>query len=345
MLRSTRENHGNYTFRTYVQRGLELCSPKLFFEYRDEYLSDWKTFRSILLMLDYYCCLVRYGTTICDFFEYQFWKKSAYERSKYISMFYSRKIQKVFNTGDKEVYLDKTVFNKKFAAFRTAAEFEFTQDTTVSEFQDFVHKANGKIIAKPFMGASGWGIFIPDVSTEEKAVEVYNKLKSDGNYFCEELFIQDGILHDLNPSSVNTVRIFTLYDGSNVHVMACCLRIGGGKACVDNIHSGGMICELDAKTGVVIGPGYNLKGERYFYHPVSNIFLMGIQIPQWSRVIKMVKEAAMVCPNLGHSAWDIAIGNTKIHFIEANEQGNFDAPQTASQRGYKPDYLPYMNNR
>ena len=345
MLRSTRENHGNYTLKTYIQRGLELCSPKLFFEYRDDYLPDWKTFRSLLLMLDYYCCLLRYGTIICDFFEYQFWRKSAYERGKYISMFYSRKIQKAFNKGDKEVYLDKTVFNKKFAAFRTTADFDFAQGGDVSDFLDFVHKANGKIIAKPFMGASGWGIFIPDVSTDEKAIEVYNQLKVDGNYFCEELFIQDGVLHDLNPSSVNTVRIFTLHDGSEVHVMSCCLRIGGGKECVDNIHSGGMICEVDTESGIIIGPGYNLKGEKTVFHPISKIMLVGIQIPQWQRVINLVKEAAMLYPELGHSAWDIAVGEKDISFIEANEQGNFDAPQTAFQRGFKPDYLPFMNKK
>ena len=82
-----------------------------------------------------------------------------------------------------------------------------------------------------------------------------------------------------------------------------------------------------------------MTGNKYNYHPVTHKLLLGIQIPQWEKIKLLVKEAALVCPRIGHMAWDIAVSNDKICFIEVNEQGNFDLPQTACQRGYKKDYI------
>ena len=75
-------------------------------------------------LLDYYWCLARYGATVTDYFEYEFWKKRHCERKTYITMLYSRKIQKMFNKGDVEVFLDKVKFNKAYAKYRTIKSYE-----------------------------------------------------------------------------------------------------------------------------------------------------------------------------------------------------------------------------
>ena len=159
------------------------------------------------------------------------------------------------------------------------------------------------------------------------------------DYMAEELFIQTGSLHEANPSCLNTVRIFTLFNGKEVYLMCAGVRIGGGKGVVDNIHSGGMVCELEKETGTIIGPGYNLLGEKFVHHPVSGILLPGLVVPNWDKVLKVIREAAMVSPNIGHTAWDVAVSETDVTLIEANEQGNFDLIQSCSQRGCKRDYL------
>lgn len=345
MYRSTKENKGNYTVKTFISRGLELTSIKLFNYYIKSYLPKQSKVTNLIMFFDYFSTLVRYGAVVADYFEYQFWKKKNVERAEYVTMFFSRKIQKIFNKGDKTIFIDKVKFNKVYAEFRTIKSMDLSTDEfSVKDFIEFVKSCNRKILIKPLMGASGRGIYKADVSTDEKAIALFEMIKKEGkDYLAEEIFQQTGSLHKVNPTCLNTVRIFTLNDGKNVYLMCAAARIGGGKGIVDNIHSGGMVCELEKETGVIIGPGYNLHGDRFVHHPVSGMLIPGIVVPQWPRVLEIVKKAATVTPNIGHSAWDVAVSETDITLIEANEQGNFDLIQTCCQRGCKKDYLKVIN--
>ena len=345
MYNSTKENNGNYTISTFIKRGLELTSIKEFNRFAKIYLPRTNYIRKFFLLLDYYTSLMRYAAIVSDYFEYQFWKKKNVERAEYVTMFFSRKIQKIFNKGDKTVFIDKVKFNKVYADFRSVQSMDLsTEQFSEQDFVKFVKACNRKVLMKPLMGASGQGIYKADVSTDEKAVALFNKIKKDGiEYMAEEIFQQTGPLTLADPSCLNTVRIFTLNDGKNVYLMCAGVRIGGGKGIVDNIHSGGMVCELDKATGTIISPGYNLQGERFVQHPVTGVLLPGLVVPQWNKVLETVKKAALVTPNIGHSAWDVAVSETDITLIEANEQGNFDLIQSCSQRGCKKDYLKVIN--
>lgn len=332
MLYSTKENHGNYSITSYIKRGVELCSPKELLSYQRDYLPEIGWCRKMFLYLDYYCCLIKYGATVCDYFEYQFWKKRSCERKEYATKRKAQKIQNFFNVGDKEIVIDKKIFNKRFADFRSVKNFYF-DESSEDEFIAFVKDCSHNVIAKPYMGASGMGIFKPDVSTEEKARKVYKDLKANGEYFIEETFVQTGILGLVNPSSVNTIRIYTLHDGNEVHLMDAFVRFGGSTECVDNIHAGGMVCEIDAKTGDVVGKGYNLMGKETCYHPISGMLLPGIKIPQWSEVVSSIMKAAELIPEIGYLGWDVAVSDDKVCIIEANEVGNLDLVQCGSQNG------------
>lgn len=297
------------------------------------------------MMLDYYTALLRYGATVSDYFEYQFWKKNNTARAEYVTMLFSRKIQKKFNKGDKTAFLDKIKFNQIYGAFRSIKSMDLSTDEhSVEDFISFVKKCDRKILMKPLMGASGQGIYKADVSTDEKAAALFNKVKTSNiDYMAEEIFQQSGPLNKANPACLNTVRIFTLYDGKDIYLMCAGVRIGGGKGIVDNIHAGGMVCEIEKETGTIIGPGYNLIGHRFVRHPISGVLLPGLVIPQWTKVLDTIKKAAMVTPSIGHSAWDIAVSETDVTLIEANEQGNFDLIQCCSQKGCKKDYLKVIN--
>lgn len=297
------------------------------------------------MRLDYLLSLIKYGATVTDYFEYQFWKKKSGERAKYITMLYSRKIQKFFNKGDKTVFIDKIKFNSIYSSFRSLKSIDLSSDNVNEDtFVDFVKACDRNIIMKPLMGASGHGIYKPDVSTDEKTRNLFGEIRNQKvDYLAEQIFTQTGSLNSVNPASLNTVRMFTLCNGKDVYLMGAGLRIGGGKAIVDNIHAGGMVCELDLETGTVIGPGYNLMGDKFAWHPVTKVLIPGLVVPQWKNVLKIIKKAALINPNLAHSAWDVAVSETEICLIEANEQGNFDLLQSATQRGFKEDYKKALN--
>lgn len=128
MYKSTKENHGKYTIFSYVQRGLELCSPKLFREFKKRYLPNTGGVKSFLMLLDYYSSLIRFGATVTDYFEYQFWKKRNIERAEYVTMLFSRKIQKMYNHGDMEVFIDKVKFNERYSDFRSIKSFDLSTE-------------------------------------------------------------------------------------------------------------------------------------------------------------------------------------------------------------------------
>ncbi len=344
MYDSKKKDDGTYSLKNYISRGLELVEPKILNNYINKYLPGTGFFRKTSLFFDYYFCLARYGAIVPDYFEYQFWKKRACERKKYITMKMNKQIKKAFNHEKTGVFRNKMLFNEKFAKYRNLHTFDFEKGT-VEEFLEFVEKCNRNIIAKPLTGYSGHGIEKPDVSTDELAKKAYEELKATNDFFCEEAFVQDGVLHEINPTSVNTVRVYTIFDGEKVHVTATNVRFGGGMACVDNIHSGGMCCEVDEKTGYVIGAGFNLSGDKYIYHPATNKMIPGIKIPNWEEVMRSVTEAAAMFKDQGYVAWDIAVSESKVSIIEGNDGGNFDLPQVCSERGMKEVYAGLLKAR
>lgn len=341
MYRSIKRDDGTYSKSGYIKRALELIGPSELKKYFNQVLPDSGAVSRIGMSLDYYGCLVKYGATVADYFEYEFWKKRAVERKKYITKKYSQKIQKTFNTGSIKPLSDKLLFNQNFKKFRGSITY-FTFDKSEEEFIEFVHECDRNIIAKPITGFSGNGIFKPDVSTDEKARSVYKELKATNDYFFEKVFIQTGILGEIHPYAVNTIRFYTLNTGKEVHPMFAAVRFGGNKEPVDNIHSGGMSCEVDLESGCIVGKGYNLKGDSFTTHPLSGKLIPGVQIPNWEKICETVKAAAQMLPDIGYIGWDVAVSNEEICLIEGNECANIDLPQTCGQRGLKPLYKQYM---
>lgn len=337
MYKSLKKEDGTYSCFGFLRQGWSLANPARFLSALHRRLPETSLLQSMGLLLDYYACLFRYGAIVADYFEYEFWKKRACVRKEYITMMMNKKIKRVFNHEPTGVFRNKLLFNEKFAEFRNLRCFDFGKGSK-DDFLSFVRACGGDIIAKPLTGYSGHGIHKPDVSTPELAGACYDKLKASGEFFCEETFRQTGILHDVNPSSVNTIRIYTLNDLGEIVIPFAGIRFGGSAACVDNIHANGMCCEVDLTSGIVIGRGFNLSGNRFLRHPVSGLMLIGIQIPRWPEVLDSVRRAALVYPNQGHIAWDVAVGDDKVSIIEGNDGGNFDLPQVCTQCGCKALY-------
>ena len=343
MYNSTKKEDGTYTKLAFIKRGWELVNPRYFYKYGNDYLHNYSFLKKTSMLFDYYWCLLKYGAIIPDYFEYKFYEKKDCLRSQYLTMKDNKVIKKLFNNEPRGIFRNKMLFNELYADCRNLRTFTF--DKSYVDFVTFVDSCKGNIIAKPYTGFSGGGIHKPCVDKNENMRDVYDSLKNDGQFFCEEAFVQTGILGTVNPSSVNTLRIYTIHDGTKVHITATLIRFGGGKSCVDNIHGGGMCCEIDTETGIIVGPGYDLSGKKYYKHPVSNIFLPGLKIPNWQEVLELVIKAASRFPEQGHIAWDIAVSNEKISIIEGNDGGNFDVPQVGMQRGLKKEYQDLIKEK
>ena len=82
----------------------------------------------------------------------------------------------------------------------------------------------------------------------------------------EDVAIQNKVINDIYPLSVNTIRIVTL----NKVVVAALLRIGNDGNVVDNFNHGGMVTTINIETGIIEYPAIDKSGNVFEVHPETN---------------------------------------------------------------------------
>ena len=105
------------------------------------------------------------------------------------------------------------------------------------------------------------------------------------------------------------------------------IRIGNGKNVVDNFNHGGMYSVVNEK-GIIDKPAIDKKSNIYEVHPVTNTKIVGFEIPYFKQVIKLVKEAAKIVPEVGLVGFDVAITNNGPVLIEGNQLPGYDIYQS-----------------
>ena len=282
--------------------------------------------RSIAWLSELYCFL-RHGCSPDDYFRYEFYKKSDYERSRFITYRRSQRLIKQYNNPEFTKYFqEKQLFNKKFNEF-LGREWIDCGKVSGDEFARFVHR-HGYILMKPFGGGQGKGIF----KLSDKDIRTF-EFEHHKDFLAEQIIVQHPKMAMLNRSSVNTVRVLT-FKGK---VIACALRIGGEGAIVDNLHSNGVCAHLDVKTGIIDSLCINNKLEKFLYHPGSHLQLVGFQVPNWDKVIHTAKAAARVVPEVQYVGWDIAVTENGTALIEGNHDPGHDVVQMIAQTGLYRD--------
>lgn len=196
-------------------------------------------------------------------------------------------------------------------------DWMYMPDHSEDEIRQFIsnHK---KCIAKPTDKSQGEGItvFTPESTDAETFISLHKKDK----YILEDFITQHPAMADLNPTSVNTIRIVTARKNERIYFVGAALRCGGENAVVDNFHCGGVGFPLDLETGIVCAPGKNLSNihARQLVSPATGHIVVGFQVPHWDELIRTVKEAASVLEELGYLAWDIAITPSGVDIVEVN---------------------------
>lgn len=174
--------------------------------------------------------------------------------------------------------------------------------------------------------SSGHGIHVYKGETVDELIEQ--------SCMLEEFVEQAQELSTLNPSSVNTVRVYTVLDKKgDAHILSASLRVGGKGSEVDNYHSGGVGYPIDPETGVIMAAGADILGRRYLYHPGTGAKTIGFEIPRWEQLKSFVFSACTVTPKARLIAWDIAVLTDGFELIEGNYDGDPGFMQTPSGEG------------
>lgn len=316
-----------------------------------EYISSCTGWSDGLIELEILETIASSGCSYEDFARCHMWELTLEERGKFIGGDVFRRLR--FDNNDfvvgSPIFDYKNAFEEKFDSLISRRHFEFNDEMPKDVF---FKKIDGlsSIVVKPDRGSYGNGIEILACNESYlKNGELYDYLKGIGKpLVIEEKIKQCDVLEELSPTSVNTLRIVTLRHDDETHVLQCVLRCGVGEV-VDNIHSGGLVVEVDRETGVCKGDAVDYFGNLIEKHPITGVSFKGLQVPNIADAITLAQEASKVVPECKLIGWDIAITQNGADLVEGNLKADYDAGQMAhlgvAWEGLRETVVaPYMNS-
>ena len=295
-----------------------------------------------ILTIDIIYCALRYGAGYYDYQEFEFYNLTNKERKTYLTRVKNNNIIKTYNNRTDFYKLDdKGVFNETYKAF-IKRDFLIINDDNYDEFLKFTSK-HKKIIAKIINGEGGKGISVLEVN-KENAESSFKELLNNKQTLIEEVIVQNKEISRLYSGSVNTLRLFTFFDGENAYVLNSVFKIGNGGV-TDNFSSGSMYTFTD-ENGVVIVPAIDQNDNIYEVHPITKEKIVGFKVPLYDEACRLVCEAAKLSPTIKYIGWDVAITDDSPVIIEGNSYpGVFQIKPSLTDNhvGLIPKYQKYMN--
>ena len=207
----------------------------------------------------------------------------------------------------------------------------------LAKVSDFLLKpddlAFGKGIAKCQAKNGFVELIFPDKSGQKYDYHGFYRRYHAKNYLLEEYIRQHPVISAIYPQCVNSIRIHSInLHGKAEIVELSSLKIGQGEFSVTD-HTG--------YTSVGIKPDGRLYSRDYFFnsdtHPDTGVKFDSIILPYWQECLNLVKEAALLVPELTYIGWDVAITLTGPTIIEGNgEPASYNIQQTyeLQTRGY-----------
>jgi hypothetical protein len=301
----------------------------------------------VKLLFDMIYCSLRYGSSFVDYFNFRFYNKKHHEKKAYATMGYMYRFHKKVNDKNKINEVDnKNLFPIKFSKYCNKS-YSFQKHEKHKLLEVIKSKNGKKIVFKDPNSTAGKSIRICQITLNNQMLfidetpfdEFIKKhfLKSDSIYF-EDFIEQHDAINEISPSGVNTLRIITLINNNmQVEVIGSVFRISVDCP-IDNYSAGNLAAEIDPVSGIVITGGIRKRSSCDVYHnnhPSTGKKIKGFEIPFWKETIKMVKEAAIIVPEVRSVGWDVAITNKGPVLIEGNSKWNKDTWQIPAGFGKK----------
>ena len=296
----------------------------------------------LFILMDMITCGLVYGAGYYDYQEFEFYLLNKKERKTYLTRAKNNAIVKKYNDPQYfDLLDDKAKFNKKFAKY-IKREYLIIDGQNQKEFIDFLKK-HKEIIVKPVNGEGGKGVEKIFYQKNINFQGIYNTLIENNQTLIEECISQHDEVSKLYPDSVNTLRLFTFYDGTKAHVVNQVFKIGNGGV-TDNFSSGSMYTFVDEQ-GTILVPAIDREDKTYTVHPLTKENILGYQIPDFKKACDLVCEAAQKIPQIKYIGWDVAITKDGPAIIEGNSfPGVFQIkPSFKRGMGLIPTYQKYMD--
>lgn len=276
--------------------------------------------RRWLNLPDYMFCMLAFKCGCRDYFCGKFYEKTFGQRRNYITQFRKDALARKYNDSELACQVDnKASFDAMFTKY-LYRDWLDVDKSSMEEFQAFTER-HEEFFVKAVNTSGGKSIWKCRPAESGKTLKQLRK-KMKG-CILEEPIRQHPKMGTLHPTTVNTIRVNTVWSKGKPHVFAAVLRMGS-KGCVDNFHAGGgMGTEIDLNTGVAFTTAINMENERFLFHPVTGTQIVGFQIPNWDKVLEMVKQMASEVPQVRIIGWDIAVTEEGCCAVEGNSRCDF----------------------
>ena len=278
----------------------------------------------------------RTGCTPTEFFLYRFYELTEEQQDTYYIAKYQKIFQKKYGVDKDFVALlyDKERTNNYFAEY-VRRPWCVNTKVTFEQFNE-TFKDTDRVMYKPIAGHRGYGVEAIYL-TPENMKEVYDRLATYPEGVVEAFIKQHPEMCKLSPTSVNSLRFVTFSsnskpvtaDGKMMDIAYSIVRFGREGAIVDNLHSGGMVANVDLETGCLSTDGADRNGDLWVDHPDTGVTIKGFKVPYFEEAREMVKEAIATRKVEGYIGWDIAISENGPMLLEVNDRPGSDGLQTA----------------
>lgn len=288
-----------------------------------------------------------YGIRPHEYFMFKFEDKSAKERSSYLS---DKTKDQLLMQYYGQNWRDRLDFTKnKYGFYQHLKSFYQRDMILISERKDFETfcdfcNNHDSFIVKPLKCGGGKGIKIVHIQNHQQINQVFDELITNGSYVIEELIQQDERLSEFCSSSCNTVRVPSFRHGDNVRMSWPNMRFGRNGSVVDNAASGGVFALVDINSGELLMDAQDESGHVYEYHPDTNKKFKGYKIPEWNKLLEVVRQAHLsLSEEHVYVGFDVALSKNGWVIVEGN-WGDLMCQQIGLKRGLRSEFIELLND-
>lgn len=293
--------------------------------------------------IDLVHCSVKYKTSPHNYEVMGFADLSKEQRKTFFTFADNIAMMEKYNSKKHEaIFYNKFIFSKVFSDFY-GRKCIMTNYLTEEDFDKFMEGEN-KIVYKPVNAAQGKGVEVLDLADFSSATELYKYVMSLPKGIIETWIVQHPAISDLYPKAVNPIRINTVLDNDELHIMTSTLSIGHNSK-IANASINALFALVDPKTGKVLTDACDYDGGVYEKHPETGAVFKDFQIPFWKETLEMLEKAARTMHQVRYVGWDIAITESGPVIIEGNNDPGyigFQLPLFVNGKGTKNLYEKFL---
>ncbi len=246
-----------------------------------------------------------------------------------------------------------------FSYSRTRYEDSVPVVRTHAELKVLFSKlSSGTYIVKPTCGGHGHGVkairvsgqglrdFLDQPITLEQVSAAYvHDNPVWAGFIIQRHVTSHPLLKSIMPGpGLGTIRVVTFLGAADaVDIAYAICRLPVGSNIIDNFSGG--VGNWVAPIGIVNGRFGNAVGRtesipvftEIACHPQTGVRFKDVVIPEWSRLLELVRTAARSLPHLRTVGWDIAVTPEGPKILEANWDWGADVIEVALNRGIKQE--------